>query len=58
MGVYRNWFCNCAGLPMELIYNDPGDEETGDPVCPQCGATPSADPKHTISFRDQEDWED
>ncbi len=58
MTVYRKWFCNCTGSPRELDYNEVLSEDGGEPVCPRCGATPSSDPKRTITFRDQEDWED
>jgi len=58
MGVYRKWYCNCSGLPSELEYDAHLEEETSDPVCARCGASPSSDPKHTISFRDQEEWDD
>lgn len=58
MGVYRTWYCTCTGQPRELEFDAHLEEEASEPVCPKCGASPSSDPKHTISFRDQEDWED
>lgn len=59
MSVYRRWFCNCTGKPVELIYDQVLDEEIpGEPVCERCGAGPSSDPKRTLSFRDEETFED
>lgn len=58
MSVYRKWYCNCSGRPRELELDAHLEEETSDPVCAVCGASPSSDPKHTISFRDQEEWDD
>lgn len=44
---------------MELNYERVLEDETlGEPFCDRCGATPSSDPKHTITFRDEEDYED
>jgi hypothetical protein len=57
MGVLRKWYCSCTGMPRELEY-DAHLEEASDPVCPRCGASPSSDPKHSISFHDQEEWDD
>ncbi|MDT8419279.1 MAG: hypothetical protein RQ754_02515 [Desulfuromonadales bacterium] len=58
MSVYRKWYCSCSGRPEELVYNDQFEDEAGEPECSRCGASPSSDPKHTISFRDQEEWDD
>lgn len=59
MSVYRRWFCNCTGKPVELSYDQILDEEIpGEPVCEHCGAGPSSDPKRTLSFRDEETFED
>ena len=58
MDVSRRWFCNCSGKKTELNFN-PGldDEDVGEPACEYCGATPSSDPKKTLLFTDEEDWE-
>ncbi|WP_305044296.1 hypothetical protein [Geoalkalibacter sp.] len=57
MSVYRRWFCSCSGKPEELIYDQVLEEEVpGEPVCERCGAGPSSDPKRTISFRDEEEF--
>ena len=59
MSVYRKWFCNCRGKLEELNYERVLDEEQGgEPFCEHCGATPSSDPKHTITYKDVEDYED
>jgi len=60
MTVYRKWYCICTGKPLELEYQStPVDEDDlAEPACRRCGATPSSDPKHTVSFRDVENWED
>ena len=52
MVVERKWYCSCAGQARELVLVDVVEDEAGEPTCPRCGASPSADPKHTISFRD------
>ena len=59
MDVYRKWFCNCTGAPVELIYENALDteEDVGEPVCEVCGATPSSDPKRTVTYRDVEEWD-
>lgn len=60
MSVYRKWYCTCSGDALELDYTDaPLDEdEEVEPVCDLCGATPSSDPKRTITYRDVESWDD
>ena len=59
MSILRKWFCTCTGLPVELNYERTLDEEEGgEPYCENCGATPSSDPKRTITFRDEDDLED
>ncbi len=59
MSVFRRWYCSCSGEPRELNYERVLEDETlGEPFCDLCGATPSSDPKHTIAFRDEEDYED
>ena len=52
MDTIRRWYCKCRGNPIELTFADPLEEELGEPVCNRCGASPSSDPKRTISFRD------
>lgn len=58
MSVIRKWYCTCQGKPLELPYVERLEDEPGEPVCQFCGATPSSDPRHTITFRDKEDWDD
>jgi hypothetical protein len=58
MDVYRKWYCTCSGKPLELSYDHSEDEEdVGEPACERCGATPSSDPKRTISYKDVEEWD-
>jgi hypothetical protein len=52
MIVERKWFCSCAGNPRELVIVESAEDESGEPACPRCGASPSSDPKRTLSFRD------
>ena len=52
METTRKWYCCCRGTPLELTFEDPLEEEQGEPTCSRCGASPSADPKKTISFQD------
>lgn len=55
----RKWFCACSGQPRGLNEEKLVDEEEGaEPFCPRCGATPSSDPKKTLTYRDQETWDD
>lgn len=54
MIVERIWFCNCTGQPRELVVVEAGEDEAGEAACARCGATPSSDPKRTISYRDEE----
>ncbi|MDY6849143.1 MAG: hypothetical protein AB7F20_10540 [Geoalkalibacter sp.] len=59
MSVFRRWYCRCSGEPRELNYERVLEDETlGEPFCDRCGATPSSDPRHTITFKDEEDYED
>ena len=58
MSVYRKWFCSCRGTPRELVADPHVEEDSLEPACPICGATPSSDPRHTISFQDCEGHED
>jgi hypothetical protein len=57
MDVFRKWFCTCTGTPVELSYVETEEEELEEPACELCGATPSSDPKHTVFFRDEKQWE-
>ena len=52
MESVRKWYCNCRGKPLELTVEDPLEEEQSEPTCSRCGASPSADPKRTISYHD------
>lgn len=54
MIVERKWFCNCSGKERELVLVETTDDEAGEPACPRCGASPSSDPKRTVSYRDEE----
>jgi len=58
MDVSRRWFCTCTGKKVEL-QNVAGvnDEDVGEPACARCGATPSSDPKKTVIYEDERDWE-
>ncbi len=59
MSIYRKWFCNCEGKPKELNYELVlEDEGGGEPYCERCGATPSSDPKHTVTYKDVEEYDD
>ncbi|SHI90492.1 hypothetical protein SAMN02745165_01085 [Malonomonas rubra DSM 5091] len=58
MTVYRQWFCKCSGKALELVGDPHIEEESLEPTCPRCGATPSSDPKHTISFKDRDNYSD
>ena len=52
METTRKWYCSCRGKPIEIYFADPLEEEQGEPTCNRCGASPSADPKKTISYHD------
>ena len=52
MNIERKWYCNCAGQPRELVFVAIAEDEAAEPACPRCGATPSSDPRHTVSYRD------
>ena len=52
MIVERRWFCSCSGQARELVYVETGEDEAAEPACPRCGASPSSDPKRTISYKD------
>jgi len=54
MIIERRWLCNCSGKARELVFVETADGEAGEPTCPRCGASPSSDPRHTISYRDEE----
>jgi hypothetical protein len=58
MTVNRTWFCSCQGKPRELVFDPYVEEDSLEPTCPLCGATPSSDPKHTISYVDRDDHSD
>ena len=58
MTVYRKWYCTCTGEPIELTYDEIQEDEPVVPVCEICGASPSSDPKKTIIYRDEENWDD
>jgi len=57
MTIVRKWFCNCRGVKQELDYQS-SLEENGEPRCERCGATPSSDPKQTLSYMEEEQWDD
>jgi hypothetical protein len=54
MVVERKWFCSCGGKLREMVIVETSEDEEGEPTCPHCGASVSSDPKHTVSFRDEE----
>ncbi len=56
MTVIRKWYCTCTGKPVELTYVETLEDEPAEPACESCGATPSSDPRHTVSFQDKEEW--
>jgi len=58
MSIYRKYYCSCSGKPVELVPVETGEDEPGEAACRQCGATPSSDPRHTVTYRDIEDWDD
>jgi len=58
MTAHRRWYCNCSGAQRELVADPYVEEDTLEPTCPLCGATPSSDPKHTINYTDHDDHAD
>jgi hypothetical protein len=58
MTVYRKWYCSCRGKPVELTALETAEDEPVEAACVRCGASPSSDPRHTISYRDEDNWED
>lgn len=58
MTISRKWYCSCRGKPAELSTLETAEDEPIEPTCQRCGASPSSDPKHTISFKDIESWDD
>ncbi len=58
MTVYRKWYCNCRGAPEELESIESVEDEPTEAACRHCGATPSSDPRKTISYRDIDSSED
>ena len=57
MSVYRKWYCTCSGEPVELDYEESMNDEGNEPFCDLCGASPSSDPKKTLTYEDVEDSE-
>lgn len=60
MSTYRKWYCTCSGQAVELDYSavPQYEGEEVEPFCELCGATPSSDPKRTITYREVETWDD
>jgi hypothetical protein len=58
MTNYRKWYCSCRGKPLELGTVETADDEPTEAICQRCGASPSSDPKRTISYQDVETWND
>jgi len=58
MTIHRQWYCDCSGEQRELPTLELGEDEPGEATCEFCGATPSSDPRHTVSYRDLEDRND
>ena len=58
MSMSRKWYCSCRGKPLELNIVVSGEDEPVEPTCQRCGASPSSDPRHTITYRDIESWND
>ncbi|MCK4536028.1 MAG: hypothetical protein KAT93_03390 [Desulfuromonadales bacterium] len=58
MTVTRKWYCTCSGKPLELANVETMEDEPDEPTCQLCGATQSSDPRHTIIFKDKEEWDD
>ena len=58
MSIYRKWYCSCRGKPLELNVVFSAEDEPVEPTCQRCGASPSSDPHHTLSFKDIESWND
>lgn len=54
MIVERKWFCSCTGQARELVYVETAEDDAAEPACPRCGASPSSDPKRTVTFQDTE----
>ncbi|MDH3961621.1 MAG: hypothetical protein OET55_10180, partial [Desulfuromonadales bacterium] len=50
MTNYRKWYCSCRGKPLELSTVETLEDEPVEAICQRCGASPSSDPKHTISY--------
>lgn len=58
MTIYRKWYCDCRGKPVELEAVESIEDEPMEPACRYCGATASSDPRKTISYRDIDASED
>jgi len=43
---------------LELSTVETLEDEPVEAICQRCGASPSSDPKHTISYKDVETWDD
>ena len=56
MPLRRKWYCSCRGKPIELTAVEMAEDEPVEPVCQRCGASPSSDPRHTITYTDEEKW--
>ena len=52
MTITRKWYCSCRGKLAELSTMEFFEDEPTEPTCQRCGASPSSDPRHTISFKD------
>lgn len=59
MSTLRKWYCRCTGKSIELEFSPLEEEsEFAEPACRFCGATPSSDPRQTLSSKDEETWDD
>ncbi len=58
MTIYRKYYCSCDGKPVELTSVETSEDEPVEAACQHCGATPSSDPRQTITYRDIDDWDD
>ena len=57
MDLNRKWYCSCSGKPVEMTFVEVAEEEPAEPACNRCGATPSSDPRKTVTYKDREDWD-
>ena len=58
MSQHRKWYCSCRGKRLELSVVEIVEDEPVEPTCQRCGASPSSDPRHTITYEDIENWAD